>query len=59
MEKKKVTIPDLWQRKREGKKITKINLHDFNTCPFFAYLDHPKEMRSKYDVVSKTGKEQL
>jgi 3-methyl-2-oxobutanoate hydroxymethyltransferase len=32
MERKKVTIPDLLQKKREGQKITKINLHDYPTA---------------------------
>jgi 3-methyl-2-oxobutanoate hydroxymethyltransferase len=32
MERKKVTIPDLLKRKREGHKITKINLHDYPTA---------------------------
>ncbi|MDH4264977.1 MAG: 3-methyl-2-oxobutanoate hydroxymethyltransferase [Deltaproteobacteria bacterium] len=32
MERKKVTVPHLWQMKREGRKITKINLHDYPTA---------------------------
>lgn len=32
MERKKVTVPDILQMKREGKKITKINLHDYPTA---------------------------
>jgi 3-methyl-2-oxobutanoate hydroxymethyltransferase len=32
MERRKVTIPDLWQMKKEGRKITKINLHDYPTA---------------------------
>ena len=32
MERKKVTVPDLLQMKREGRKITKVNLHDYPTA---------------------------
>jgi len=32
MERKKITVPDIMQMKKEGKKITKINLHDYPTA---------------------------
>ncbi len=32
MDRKKVTVPDLLQMKKEGRKITKINLHDYPTA---------------------------
>lgn len=32
MERKKITVPDILQMKKEGKKITKINLHDYPTA---------------------------
>ena len=32
MERKKVTVPDLLQMKKEGRKITKVNLHDYPTA---------------------------
>ena len=32
MDRKKVTVPDLLQMKREGRKITKVNLHDYPTA---------------------------
>ena len=32
MDRKKVTIPDVLRMKKEGKKITKINLHDYPTA---------------------------
>lgn len=32
MERKKLTVPDILQMKKEGKKITKINLHDYPTA---------------------------
>jgi 3-methyl-2-oxobutanoate hydroxymethyltransferase len=32
MDWKKVTVPDILRMKKEGKKITKINLHDYPTA---------------------------
>lgn len=32
MDRKKVTVPDILRMKKEGKKITKINLHDYPTA---------------------------
>jgi 3-methyl-2-oxobutanoate hydroxymethyltransferase len=32
MDRKKVTIPDVLRMKKEGKRITKINLHDYPTA---------------------------
>jgi 3-methyl-2-oxobutanoate hydroxymethyltransferase len=32
MERKKVTIPDILQMKKQGRKITKVNLHDYPTA---------------------------
>ncbi len=32
MERRKITVPDILQMKKEGKKITKINLHDYPTA---------------------------
>ncbi len=32
MERKKITVPDILQMKKEGRKITKINLHDYPTA---------------------------
>jgi 3-methyl-2-oxobutanoate hydroxymethyltransferase len=32
MDRKKVTVPDVLRMKKEGKKITKINLHDYPTA---------------------------
>lgn len=32
MDRKKVTVPDILQMKREGRKITKVNLHDYPTA---------------------------
>jgi len=32
MERKKVTVPDILQMKRDGRKITKVNLHDYPTA---------------------------
>jgi 3-methyl-2-oxobutanoate hydroxymethyltransferase len=32
MERKKITVPDILRRKKEGRKITKINLHDYPTA---------------------------
>ena len=32
MERKKVTVPDILRMKKEGRKITKINLHDYPTA---------------------------
>ena len=32
MERKKVNIPDIWRMKKEGHKITKVNLHDYPTA---------------------------
>jgi len=32
MERKKVTVPDILQMKKDGRKITKVNLHDYPTA---------------------------
>jgi len=32
MERKKVTVPDILRMKKEGRKITKVNLHDYPTA---------------------------
>jgi 3-methyl-2-oxobutanoate hydroxymethyltransferase len=32
MERKKVTVPDILQMKKQGRKITKVNLHDYPTA---------------------------
>jgi 3-methyl-2-oxobutanoate hydroxymethyltransferase len=32
MERKKVTVPDILKKKKEGRKITKVNLHDYPTA---------------------------
>ena len=32
MERKKVTVPDILSMKKQGRKITKVNLHDYPTA---------------------------